>query len=606
MIGNDYLAGDDGNDNILGGAGNDTMLGGAGNDTLSGNTGNDYLLGDDGNDRLLGLQGNDTLFGGANGDTVYGGEGDDYLGGDAGSDNLFGEQGNDTISGGAGNDALNGGTGNDFMFGDGDNDTLRGFDGDDTVYGDNGRDVLYGGIGNDFLGGDDGADSLFGGDGNDTVDGGAGNDTIIAKTGNDLAEGGSGDDILLSIAGNDTLSGGLGNDTFYVHGASGDLVFVTDAGGLDTFDFSSGSTGALINMNGGETSYVDGRSIQLSGDGVSLQPVDLVLMQDLSGSFSDDVATVEGLVPSLVSGVQAIQPDAFFGVSSFVDKPMSPFGSAASGDYVFQNELALTNDTTAFQNAVNNLVVRYGGDEPEAQIEALMQLGLNSTDVGFRVGSFKAVLLTTDASYHEAGDGVPFGLIANDGDNLVESFEDYPAVSQLRDVLINEGIIPIFAVTSGQTAIYQDLVNQLGFGTVVALSTNSSDIVNAVTSGLATITDTTIESAIGTIYADTINGNEAANTIFGSAGDDIIQGFGGNDTLRGGSGGDEFRYTETFGFGDDRIEDFSLAGNDQVVLATGTAYSTVDFFGDVFVYVGDGSIVLVGAGAFDTDMISFI
>lgn len=629
MISADYLSGDAGNDILVGGAGNDTMTGGTGGDTLIGNTGNDYMFGDDNADRLLGLEGNDTLSGGEGADTLYGGDAGDWLFGDNGSDNLFGDAGDDTIYGAAGNDALWGSVGNDVLDGGADNDTLRGFDGNDALYGGAGRDAIYGGNGVDAIFGGDGADTLDGGADNDVIDGGAGNDlvldsagddtidgasgndTIIAKTGDDLVAGGAGDDILLSIRGDDTLSGGVGNDTYYVHGDAGDVVFITDTNGIDTLDFSSASTAAIINLDGGTTSYVDGRSIVLSGDGVSLQPVDLMILQDLSGSFGDDVATVQGLVPSLVSGIQSVQPDALFGVSSFVDKPMSPFGDNGSGDYVFQINQVLTSNATDFQNAINNLIVRYGGDGPEAQIESLMQLGLHTADAGFRIGSFKAVVLTTDAAYHQAGDGTPYGLVPNDGDGVIEgspagTYEDYPDVTQLRNALLAGGIVPIFAVTSSQIATYQTLVGQLGFGTVVQLSSNSSDIVNAVTSGLATVTDTTIENAIGTIYADTITANEANNTINGLAGDDVIHGLAGNDTLIGGVGGDHFLYTETWGAGFDTITDFSLAGDDKVVLSMGTGYSAFNSGSDVYLYFGDSTVLLQGAGPFDVNMIEFV
>ena len=542
------------------------------------------LSGGAGDDTVDGGDGNDTLAAGRGEDLVYGGEGDDSI-------RAF--IGDDTVFAGNGNDALYGGDGNDLIFAD---------DGNDTVYGGNGDDSVSGGEGNDYL---------TAGAGNDNIDGGNGDDTIISGGGNDVVSGGSGNDALSAIAGDDSLLGGLGDDTYFVHGQTGNTVFVSDTDGIDTLDFSLGQTGAVIDLNAGETSTVDGREIIISGGdgGGSLQPIDLVLLQDLSGSFGDDVATVQGLVPDLVSGVLAIQSDSEFGVASFVDKPVDPFGAEYTGDYVYQTELALTHDADAFQTAVDNLIVRYGTDYYESQIEALMQVGLRPTELGFRVGSFHAVVLATDAPYHQAGD---YGSApANNGDAVLDGTpagtgEDYPDVGQVRDALLAQGIIPIFAVTADVVSYYEGLVDLLGFGTVVTLSSNSSDIVAAITDGLTEITTTVIENAVGTEFADTITGNIGDNQIWGGEGDDIIIGNAGNDSLFGEDGADHFVYTGTAGFGDDRIYDFDHEDGDVLVLTTGTVYTTDDSGADVIVYIDTSSITLVGVDDFNAGFISFV
>lgn len=83
-------------------------------------------------------------------------------------------------------------------------DTLTGTAHADTLIGGNGDDVISGLGGNDLLVGNQGADSLSGGDGNDTLFGGIGaeHDTLM---------GGAGDDTLLSGPGG-VLDGGDGHD----------------------------------------------------------------------------------------------------------------------------------------------------------------------------------------------------------------------------------------------------------------------------------------------------------------------------------------------------------------------------------------------------------
>ncbi|AUB40515.1 Secreted protein containing bacterial Ig-like domain and vWFA domain [Nostoc flagelliforme CCNUN1] len=215
--------------------------------------------------------------------------------------------------------------------------------------------------------------------------------------------------------------------------------------------------------------------------------LDLFLLQDLSGSFGDDISTVQGLVPSFASSVKSIVPDTLFGVGSFVDKPINPFGS--SGDYVYKTELALSSSEAALQKTIDRLTSKSGNDGPESQLEALLQTALRaSSEVGFRNDAFKVVVLSTDAEFHQAGnfDSQP----ANNGDAVLDGSpegtgEDYPKILQVKDALQAANIIPIFAVTSDAKSFYEDLVSDFGFGSVVNLSSDSSNLVNAITAGLS-------------------------------------------------------------------------------------------------------------------------
>lgn len=412
-------------------------------------------------------------------------------------------------------------------------------DGDDSVRADLGNDVVDAGEGDDVVDGGEGNDILLGGEGADQALGGAGNDLIDGGDDDDFLDAGGGNDTIVSTHGDDNVNGGGGNDTYEVHGSPSGVVFVTDFGGVDTLSAKSGLFGARLDLRSGATSVIDGRDVIISGESTTTTlPVDLVLLQDLSGSFNDDVATIQGLVPDLVSAIRGIQVDSRFGVASFVDKPISPFGVA--GDYVYQTDLALTYSEADFQTAVDNLVVRNGNDTPESQIEALMQLGLRASgEVGYRAGAAKFVVLATDAPPHVAGD---FGTAPpNDGDAVLDgggTGEDYPTVAQVKAALDGSGVIPIFAVTAGNEAAYQSLVTQLGVGIVVTLSSDSSDIVEVISGAISDVLETVIENAIGTREDDVIYGNEGVNNLRGMDGEDFIDGLGGKDEIRGGGGSD--------------------------------------------------------------------
>ncbi|MGF1576772.1 MAG: hypothetical protein ACFCU9_12685 [Cyanophyceae cyanobacterium] len=91
---------------------------------------------------------------------------------------------------------------------------------------------------------------------------------------------------------------------------------------------------------------------------------DIVLLQDLSGSFSDDLSVLQSIAPDIVAAF----PQAYFGVSSFVDKPIEPFGLPDVGDYVYRTDLPVSCDANGFIASINALEIFNGNDTPESQL----------------------------------------------------------------------------------------------------------------------------------------------------------------------------------------------------------------------------------------------
>ncbi|GAA6199403.1 hypothetical protein [Aquicoccus sp. SU-CL01552] len=407
------------------------------------------------------------------------------------------------------------------------------------------NDVLGGSLFNDQLIGLSGDDILLGQTGDDILEGGDGRDVLVGGIGDDLLLGGAGNDVFDLTAGDDTVFGGDGSDHFVVNGFAGDHVVITDtAGKNDTLNFNGGITGATIDMNAGGISHVDDRTIELTGvtdDGE--RGLQVVLNEDMSGSFSDDITTVRGLADDLVTAISGLATDVELGLVTFIDKPTSPFGSTS--DYEYKTELALTSDFDAFKTALDEVTLGSGNDGPESQLTSLLQVALRTAEVGWSSDATKVVVLATDAVPHYAGDnpGTP-----NDGDDVLDgpgndgTGEDYPTIAQVKDALLTAGIVPIFAVSDFGTSIteaYQDIVDTFGFGAVVDLSSDSSDIIESITTGISEATETLIENAIGTDFRDIIEGNAADNMIAGRAGNDKISAGRGADELLGGRGKDK-------------------------------------------------------------------
>jgi len=514
---------------------------------------------------------------------AIGGVGNDTLIGNAVANALTGGDGNDLLTGGLGYDTLDGGNGIDTANYSGETSPVYveldtsavGFQYGIT-YGDGTYDVLYsienanGGASDDTLRGSSADNVLNGNAGNDGISGFDGNDTVIGGAGNDVIDGGNGNDLLDSSAGSDTALGGNGNDTFSIHGAA---VVVEDFQGHDKIDASLATGNSYIDLTAANTSTVQGQTVTLNPGGTTYSPLDVEFLQDLTGSFGDDLANVRTLIPQIVDALQAVQSNIGFGMASFRDKPVAPFGTA--GDYVYNLDLGITTSEAALAAAYNAATAGGGNDAPEAQLEALMHLALTPGDIGFRVGTARFVVLFSDAIFHLAGDGAAGGITtANDGDAVLEN-EDYPMIAQLKAALEAGNIIPIFAVTSDVTASYADLVAQLGRGTTVTLSSDSSNIVAAITAGITSVTTTIIEDVTGGVGNDTLIGNAVDNNMIGGAGADSILGGAGNDTIDGGADNDRmFGGTGNDVFYVNHIGDrvFENAGE-----GTDTVFSSIDF-----------------------------
>lgn len=538
---------------ITGGVGDDTLVGAGGADTLVGGVGNDrYVI--DGSDTVTEAvgAGTDTAVAyvtvtlaaevenlelGGNLSIGTGNSAANLMTGMSGRQTLIGLDGNDTLDGGAGADTMVGGTGDDTYYVDNIGDVVVEAVGGgiDTVYSSASAVVLADNIENIHLTGT--SQAVTGNAANNALSGTTGNDSLDGGAGDDLLLGNDGNDNLFAHSGIDTLAGGSGDDTYHISGAAAEIE---DYLGHDTIDISDSIADDRIDLGGGTDSTVDGRIIHIRPGGTTSAPLNVQFLQDLSGSFGNDIAMVRGLVPGMVAALQSVQANSLFGVSSFVDKPESPFGAA--GEWVYQQHLALTASAASLTNTYNAMAIMNGMDGPEAQIEALMQLALHSPDVGFRADSARFVVLFTDAPYHVAGDGAAGGILtANNGDNLFPgggAMEDYPSVAQLSAALQTANIIPIFAIAGGYEATYQSLTATLGRGTVVTLAADSANIVAAITAGITAATTTHIEDARGGAGNDTILGSADANHIWGNAGADSLDGGLGNDTLSGGLGND--------------------------------------------------------------------
>jgi hypothetical protein len=216
--------------------------------------------------------------------------------------------------------------------------------------------------------------------------------------------------------------------------------------------------------------------------------LDLYLVQDMTGSFThDDMPTVRGeistsgdesdlgLLDDIVSSVTDRYSDAQFGIGSFNDTPNS-------GDHQqFQHDLDLAagegghrldeayDPDDADPHGLGNGY--YGADIPESQAFALQQVALmaQNNENGFREDASKVAVLITDATSHG----------------------DAAEIQAMATALNDAGIRVIFLVAPNYYGLehnmefYQSWIDEYGIdGTVVPLAADSSNLVEALTTGI--------------------------------------------------------------------------------------------------------------------------
>jgi Ca2+-binding RTX toxin-like protein len=309
---------------------------------------------------------------------------------------------------------------------------------------------------------------------------------------------------------------------------------------------------------------------------------DIFLLQDLTGSFTEDLPRLKSIFPSLLDNLRdpvlevIYGANPFFGIASFRDKPVSPFGSP--GDFVYRNNITLTGDTASVISTVNELSAGGGSDGPEAQLEALLQLSFNPN---YRVGSTRIALVVTDALYHQPPEGVTKAgstiTRPNNGDNVADADEDYPTIVQLKDRLAASNIIPVFIVEEEAGEVikesYQELVRQLGRGQVINFQRGSITITDSIKIGIASARG--IITQLGTSGPDediNLSDSDRNEVVFTGSGADIATGGSGNDFIDSGSGDDNV----DGGPGNDIVDvgegdDIALGGDGHDFLLDGSA-----------------------------------
>ncbi|XP_059059310.1 integrin beta pat-3-like [Achroia grisella] len=196
-------------------------------------------------------------------------------------------------------------------------------------------------------------------------------------------------------------------------------------------------------------------------------PLDVYYLMDYSNTMANLTKTLREQGRKLLKKLKLFTNNVQFGVGSFVDKAALPYANPLLHEaYSFRNHLNLTNNMSLFENALDEVPSGSNYDDPEAGLDALMQVMKCEKELGWRPAARRIIVLCTDNTYHSAGDGKMVGAaIPNDmkchlnstgyyDSNLVY---DYPSVSQINSVASKGGFLIIFAAVKAVKKEYEAL-----------------------------------------------------------------------------------------------------------------------------------------------------
>uniref|UniRef100_A0A8D0GEG9 Integrin beta n=1 Tax=Sphenodon punctatus TaxID=8508 RepID=A0A8D0GEG9_SPHPU len=211
-------------------------------------------------------------------------------------------------------------------------------------------------------------------------------------------------------------------------------------------------------------------------------PIDLYYLMDLSYSMKDDLENVKSLGTALMREMKKITSDFRIGFGSFVEKTVMPYISTTpaklrnpcTGDqnctspFSYKNVLNLTSKGNQFNDLVSKQHISGNLDSPEGGFDAIMQVAVCGTQIGWR-NVTRLLVFSTDSGFHFAGDGKLGGIVLpNDGKCHLENnmytmshYYDYPSIAHLVQKLSENNIKTIFAVTEEFQAVYKSLSSEV-------------------------------------------------------------------------------------------------------------------------------------------------
>ncbi|XP_062855505.1 integrin beta-4 isoform X2 [Trichomycterus rosablanca] len=238
-------------------------------------------------------------------------------------------------------------------------------------------------------------------------------------------------------------------------------------------------------------------------------PLDLYILMDFSNSMSDDLDNLKRMGDELAQLVGTLSDDYTIGFGKFVDKVTDPQTDMrpsklkepwpnSDPPFSFQHVIPLTNNINTFREILQKERISGNLDAPEGGFDAILQAAVCQNQIGWRKHATHLLVFSTESAFHYEADGmnVLAGILPrNDeachlnpqGKYTHYNLQDYPSVPTLVRVLVDNNIIPIFAITNHSLSYYEKLVTYFPIAELGVLQMDSSNILNIIKSAFESI-----------------------------------------------------------------------------------------------------------------------
>ncbi|CAH2104939.1 unnamed protein product [Euphydryas editha] len=212
-------------------------------------------------------------------------------------------------------------------------------------------------------------------------------------------------------------------------------------------------------------------------------PLDVYYLMDYSFTMARHAQTLHDQGNEIYNELIKLTNNVRLGIGSFVEKNSLPYvDDTVQNSYSFRNHLSLTDDMKKFKEALKEKPNGSNYDDPEASLDGLMQAMVCKKEVGWRDNARRIIVLSTDSTYHSAGDGKFVGAARPhdmkcylmNNTYKMELELDYPSVSQINKVAVENNIMIIFSADEKVKAHYLALKKKILSSKYVPLNGNSS------------------------------------------------------------------------------------------------------------------------------------
>jgi PKD repeat protein len=188
--------------------------------------------------------------------------------------------------------------------------------------------------------------------------------------------------------------------------------------------------------------------------GPAIKKGDIIFNFDLSGSMSDDLASMQAAATAIMTQIAASGIDAAFGVVSFVDYPHSynscgystAYGSGS--DYAWKVDRTITTDFASVNATISGLAIYNGDDTPQNYSRALYETQF----LNWRADARKIVVIMGDAAVHDCDFFAPTSYGGDPGrDEIMGTADDLDFETVVAD-LADAGI-RVVAINGGPSSV---------------------------------------------------------------------------------------------------------------------------------------------------------